>query len=518
MQVALEAKEVAMELERRIQRIYSSVDASIDVDIAKLTPASVVDTANSYSAHYDFSGNLTDSDLLNIVYGIIHNIANFRAHAKKWLKDNGKNENSIEQVVDKSLSLKLAIDLSNYEKHPYPPRDGGRSGLAPTLTRVKRLLSMTGGSRVIFGPHQPPSVQGSGSAQLVIDARVLDKDGNTLGDFNKLMASAVTDLEQFLLEHSISVPDRKPPQFIHPQIPAPRPEMRRDNLEIAFHERIAPQTVLIHRSYRDENGEWCEDSATGVIIGHGEPQGSKYIKIATTGHLLTDSDDNFISWRVSRTSVGPKGNSSVRVVEFETDKPLLQSPGVPGVIRPHDIRQCDIGYFAIPNSAKTPDGSDAPFLETDLHKPLRLVPRKGQPLPGTRVAWAGFPSLVELRVGSHNLCHFEGILSCVANNPPLYLVDGHVSNGVSGGPLWICDTDGTPMVIGIVSNYTTSTASNVPGLAGFAPLQTLLNYLRDYSDSGIAWYPFCKCHEPDCAARRRKFPGSNVASRSARRE
>jgi hypothetical protein len=126
---------------------------------------------------------------------------------------------------------------------------------------------------------------------------------------------------------------------------------------------------------------------------------------------------------------------------------------------------------------------------------------------GTRVAWAGFPSLVEERVGSHNLCYFEGIVSCVANQPPIYWIDGHVSNGVSGGPLWVCDAAGNPMVIGIAANYTVLNASDVPGLAGFTPLQVLLNFLEDRSDSAIEWFPFCKCSDPNCIERRRKFPG-----------
>jgi hypothetical protein len=259
-------------------------------------------------------------------------------------------------------------------------------------------------------------------------------------------------------------------------------EDSRNDLALAFRNRIATQTVLIERSYRDSNGAILTEFGTGVIIGHGLTEANKYLKIATAGHLIVDSPDKTIQWRVTRTEKEVNGQLRWFVRQFTTSRPIASEPRF---ISPCDYHECDIGCIAIDNACDACSRtltSSHPFLDTEKHKPLSLSPRTGYLQPGARVAWAGFPALAHAITGAYQLCYFEGVVSAAPSRLPLYLIDGHVAEGVSGGPLWFCKPDGVPVVIGVVCNYSVRKESPMPGLTAFTPLHVLLDFIEQMAD------------------------------------
>jgi hypothetical protein len=71
----------------------------------------------------------------------------------------------------------------------------------------------------------------------------------------------------------------------------------------------------------------------------------------------------------------------------------------------------------------------------------------------------------------------QGVVSAAPKQLPVYLIDGNISPGVSGGPLWFCAPSGSPIVVGVVVNYSRDNR-DTPGLLGATPLHIFLDPLR----------------------------------------
>lgn len=239
----------------------------------------------------------------------------------------------------------------------------------------------------------------------------------------------------------------------------------------AFKRRVAPHTVLIRRLFNNEQGQTVQSQGSGVIIGQGHPEENSPVHILTAGHVLDGFDKRDGQWFIQRSELDEEGRSIERGIAFQGSD--LTDAGVPSVLCTKYLRQCDIGLLAIPNVAD--DGGW--LIDPAKHKRLQVVTTTGYLQPGARVAWCGLPGYVADLTDSYLLCYFEGITACVPDNPPLYLVDGHSAHGVSGGPMWMLQEDGEPVIIGVCVSF--HQAGELPaGLIGFCPVQVLLRYIE----------------------------------------
>ena len=188
----------------RLHRIYAAVSATVEGDLSRFPPK-VVSNERGVAMYQDFLGGLNAAQLSNLAHSVIHNIANFQYHLRRWAANNGHDPKAVDQVLGKSAPLQLLKDLSNNDKHGYPPRNGGHSGRTPKLkdvTRVLRLTTGTGagsGIAVYFTPQGPKQVAsgGSGSA-VVITGQVVDGSGSRLGDLHDIEDEALKVWEQEL--------------------------------------------------------------------------------------------------------------------------------------------------------------------------------------------------------------------------------------------------------------------------------------------------------------------------------
>ena len=64
--------------------------------------------------------------------------------------------------------------------------------------------------------------------------------------------------------------------------------------------------------------------------------------------------------------------------------------------------------------------------------------------------------------------------------PPIYFVDGHISHGVSGGPVWSLEPK-DPLLAGLVSAYWDD--DYMPGLCHIVPLNPLGRYMQDQAQT-----------------------------------
>ncbi|MFC2059462.1 hypothetical protein ACFLTS_07525 [Chloroflexota bacterium] len=196
----------------RVRRIYSAVGAVEEADISKFV-AQEINDGRKRGFYQDWSGGKSKEELTNTAWSLISNIANLEAHLKKWTDDNGLDKTKVDAALNNSQALKIIKDLHNKEKHPYPPRKGGYSGLSPRVGEINSTLQLTvGGSgkpsavSVIISPQGIPkkSESGSGTAKVVISGDIFDGDGNKTGDLYKVALEAIEVWETVLGDFGVT--------------------------------------------------------------------------------------------------------------------------------------------------------------------------------------------------------------------------------------------------------------------------------------------------------------------------
>lgn len=188
---------------KRVQRIYAALDQTATGELASVLPL-VQKDSEGVVVRQDFTGGLSKPELSNLLHSLLHNIVNLKDHARKACRKAGIDPGSIDDVVD-SESFLLLTDLSNNDKHGYPPRDGGHSGKSPQILKVDRILRVTttgeaGSVTVLSFGSGGLDQSGHGSSQVVITADILDSDGNKVGDVFEACVDALELWETRLKE------------------------------------------------------------------------------------------------------------------------------------------------------------------------------------------------------------------------------------------------------------------------------------------------------------------------------
>ena len=180
------------ELLDRLHRCYAAVDAAVEGDLGKFPPK-IMANEKQFSLYQDFLGGLAEPQISNLAHTVIHSIANLRDHLRRWAGKNGLDPKDIDRTIAASAALQVIIDLSNNDKHGYPPRDGGQSKKSPKLLDVKRVLRMStgpgpgSGIAKVFTPSGPKQIaSGGGFSQVVVPGSVVDGSGASLGDLYDL--------------------------------------------------------------------------------------------------------------------------------------------------------------------------------------------------------------------------------------------------------------------------------------------------------------------------------------------
>lgn len=196
------------DLIHRVQRIYEAIEAVQEHDISKFMPK-VINDGHRGGFYQDWSGGLSEATITNIAHSLIHNIANLRDNLKKWATHNGKDKTKVDAAFHNSPALRVIMDLSDNDKHGYPPRNGGYSGKSPRVDKVKRIMQMTtkaekGSSvRLIFTSNGVPRVSGDGTAKVIISGDILDRDGNNIGDLYNTALEAVEVWQSVLSDFGV---------------------------------------------------------------------------------------------------------------------------------------------------------------------------------------------------------------------------------------------------------------------------------------------------------------------------
>ena len=189
------------QLRRRIDRMYAALSGVTEHDLSKYPPEAV-DSDGGTIYWLDFRRGLTDADLDNAVHSLIHNVAHLDNHLRKWIGRDEAKRTLIDSTLLEAREFRIVKDISNNDKHGYPRRGGGLSGVSPRLVNVNSVLQLRTGPRrgssvgVVMGPTGLTQIGASdSSAQVVITGDVVDIDGDRVGDLHALVTAAVDTLE-----------------------------------------------------------------------------------------------------------------------------------------------------------------------------------------------------------------------------------------------------------------------------------------------------------------------------------
>jgi len=189
-------------------------------------------------------------------------------------------------------------------------------------------------------------------------------------------------------------------------------------------------------------------AGTGYVLG-GLRKTHRAV-VATAAHVLPFEDGRLLP------------NHHIRLEKYDADMTMFRC--VTFATDPHtDPLGCHIVYDKAPGAdvamviaPRYADAGDDFLDDADLQ--ITPVLDRAVPAPATRIAWAGYPSLLmshEL-FGKPHLCYYEGVVSSWVQHQGrgYVVVDGHAMPGVSGGPMWFFnDYARTVQVAGVVSLY-----------------------------------------------------------------
>lgn len=111
---------------------------------------------------------------------------------------------------------------------------------------------------------------------------------------------------------------------------------------------------------------------------------------------------------------------------------------------------------------------------------LKMMPLDEILPEGTQIGWCGYPALAPL-----TLCFFCGHISAWLEEDLAYLVDGVAISGVSGGPAFVPNDEGEPVIIGLVTAYRRNldVEPPLPGVSLVRAINPIVQYCSQVRDT-----------------------------------
>jgi len=190
---------------QRLNRIHAAIGTAEECDPEKYR-ATVIQNEKFVAISQDFRGGLSEDEIANQAHSVIDNIAKLRDHLRRWAVNNSQDKTKVDRAIESCFELKVIQDLSNNDKHGYPPRDGGYSNRSPQLTEIDRVMRLQtqarkGSSIAMFlGADSVPRFFGDGTAKAIVTGNVVDNSNNPIGDLHEIANRAIEAWERLLVD------------------------------------------------------------------------------------------------------------------------------------------------------------------------------------------------------------------------------------------------------------------------------------------------------------------------------
>ncbi|GAB5418979.1 MAG: hypothetical protein Crog4KO_00400 [Crocinitomicaceae bacterium] len=159
------------DIQLRLSRTFKSLEGRYDDDVDKYTEIKEWEDGKGMSFIF---GQEDESDTLNKVMIILHNLASLKDHLKNTYKENSLSPSIIENEIDKSIHLQVLIDIVNQDKHGSPLRNP-RSKKSPVIRDLSNGMRMA----------DPRT--GEMKPTMFIDGTVVDKNGKRICNLDELI-------------------------------------------------------------------------------------------------------------------------------------------------------------------------------------------------------------------------------------------------------------------------------------------------------------------------------------------
>jgi len=191
-------------IENRMDRAYLSIGQRFDEDIGKHINTQYKTDGKRWQVKISF-GEENKADIYNQIFIIISHIAKLKDHLKILYVSKGGNSQTIEDEIESSEYLKLAIDLDNKEKHGKLKRS--RSGKYPYLDEIDRALSVRSGGRMQSSSFSIDPFTGQfeakGDVVITISAEVKASDGTIICSLDELINGSIEKWEEIIKKYNL---------------------------------------------------------------------------------------------------------------------------------------------------------------------------------------------------------------------------------------------------------------------------------------------------------------------------
>lgn len=191
----------------KLKRLYVALGERYDEDIS----SNINDTHTSLDdgrfEHRITFGSNDPAKNQNIVMSAIHLIGSLKDIIKQKLRENGKDPDVYEQLINNNQPLALVTELDNKDKHGNTLTGRPRSGTDPRIVNIEQALHGHGITRVSFttdfATGKTSLNSAEGDEKIVIDADIIDSTGNLLMPLDKMLEESLRVVEEFVAAYDL---------------------------------------------------------------------------------------------------------------------------------------------------------------------------------------------------------------------------------------------------------------------------------------------------------------------------
>jgi len=194
------------DIKSRLNNLYAILETRFNYNIVENVHIEHSFSDEQKEISLSFGKNVDGNETWNKITSIINQLAHLKDPLKKKFKDKGLESKFVEIEIDSYPCLQIIIDISNSWKHGYP-LDKERSKKTPEITNVKHLMAISAGEAVTssyFGFNLQtgqPEVQGDVS--IVIEADIVDGDGNYVYSFSQLINESTEAWHEIIEKYKV---------------------------------------------------------------------------------------------------------------------------------------------------------------------------------------------------------------------------------------------------------------------------------------------------------------------------
>ncbi len=191
-------------IKNRMERVYLSIGQRFDENIGKHINIKHKVDGKHWQTTISF-GEEKKAEIYNQIFIIVSHIAKLKDHLKNLYALNGGDVRLIENEIESSKYLKLAIDLDNKEKHGKLKKS--RSGKYPYLDKIDLALSVRAGRQVQSSSFSIDPFTGQfeikGNIVIMITAEVKANDGTRICSLDELINKSMEKWEETISKYNV---------------------------------------------------------------------------------------------------------------------------------------------------------------------------------------------------------------------------------------------------------------------------------------------------------------------------